>query len=83
MNNLVFVFPGPKPTKADVSQVARKPALPVVFVEVRDGATAWEEYQKQFGETEQVFYTPGVSPNFWEFFDRATVTLVGGELVTL
>lgn len=81
MNNLVFVFPGPQPSKADVAEVARKPALPVKFVTVLDGEAAWEEYQRRMGETEQVFYTPGVSPNFWEFFDRETVTLVGGELM--
>lgn len=80
MINLVFVFPGPQPSPADVAQVARKPALAVKFVNVKSGDVAWETYQDLFGTTEQVFYTPGVAPSFWEFFDRETVTLVGGEL---
>lgn len=81
-SNLVFSWPGePVPQRAEVEALATVKGQPVEYKTVRNGAEAWEIFLSLPVAPAQVFHTPGADPTFWEFFDRAEVTLIGGELV--
>ncbi len=76
--NLVFVAAGePMPTPAQVEEIARNKGRETEFVVVKDGAEAWDFLTRR-DTPAQIFYTVGISPTFWEFFDRDAVTLLGG-----